>query len=686
MRHEPRNDERHSKCKAVAATTAAIALAMTSLSTAAAQPSPHEGPQASAPTPETAEPREIDPYRPMTEEELAELTAYNQATYPQYYAERHPDSQFAAPFWPGDLMWFVGKTALQFGLQQGFGAALERIMPGRPDPTADALEQISDQLDGLRDQIQGVSDQVSALGDQVEELKQLHEWSVYFDRERDVETHKANVDLYADLVAGYERHDQWDEHKARAVASVMAAAVAQMEVKLVNGTDPAFQNLQKVLRYSPSDTRWAQIDGYRRSYEAVLATAVLNIMAAHDKYPDLFQSELDAAVTRYERTIDALYETGGIAYPQPMQFGSAGPATPAGGQLHPMGASYIVASPDRPVRRGESKQTLQSLEDIQSAYQAVMDDYYRGKSPDDTSFGSYLRSLGFSSAPIIEESVQVVFNGAWRVLWEYVTVGTRSVGKGMGTATFGTEPEAQAYAASRRSLAVGHAPYKLDVEVNAGGHAIATDPDAFELAVEGVPIDWAPENVGAPGEMGSLLLEHYGYDALVFVDAVTGQRLGIFNVSQGPIEHAEVESPPSGILALVLGESVTGAALGDGYVVPAGSTLITLPESHDGHPLSFRPLRRALERLNIVVNDFGSRTGGVFVDGPLACGREKGTHCTLMLDPYAGSLRVTADGGPYMVLRAWGGACVGGRWNTCEVDPSKGEQTLTATFESYYPR
>ncbi len=684
MRDRAERDTRHGTRRAAALIGLATTLALASALPQSALGASIDG-EAHLENESQPVPPDIDPTRPMTEEELAELTAYNQEMYPGYYGHPEMDPQFAAVFWPGDLMWFVGKTALQFGLQKGFGAGLEKLFPGRPDPTAEALEQIADQLDGLRDQIRGVSAQVSALGDQLDELKQLHEWNVYFDRERDVETHKANVHLYADLVAGYERHEQWDEYKARAVASVNVEALAQIEVKLVAGTDPAFQNLQKVLRYSPADTRWAQIDAYRRSYEAVLATAVMNIMAAHDKYPGLFQAELGAAVQRYDRTVDALYETAGLAYPQPMQFRIDGPAVPAGAQLHALGASSIVASPDRPLRRGETKRTLSTFDEIKSRYEALMDDYYRGKGPNDTSFGGYMRSLGFSSTVVVGESVRVINNGDWRVVWEAVVIQPRKIGKSVGTGTYATKAEAESHASSLRAMASATAPYELAVETNPAGHAISTDVDALELALEGVPITWDPEDAGQGGEMGPLLLDHTVYDTAVFVDAVTGQQLGIFDVSKGPIADAHVDPPPSGSLALILGESLTDASLDDGHAVPIGSTLITLPVAHEGHELRFRPLRRALERLNIIVEDYGSRDGGVFVDGSLACGRHLGPRCTLHLDPYAGLLHAEAAGGPYMVQRSWSGACEGGPWNTCQIDPGKGEQTLTATFEYFYP-
>ncbi len=38
----------------------------------------------------------------------------------------------------------------------------------------------------------------------------------------------------------------------------------------------------------------------------------------------------------------------------------------------------------------------------------------------------------------------------------------------------------------------------LDVEINAAGHAIASEPDALELSMEGLPIDWNSE-AASPG-------------------------------------------------------------------------------------------------------------------------------------------------------------------------------------------
>lgn len=631
-----------------------------------------------------SDPPEIDPSRPMTDAEIAERLAYDRATYPEYFAPAHGDLSVGEAFWPGQLMWFVGKTALQFGLHHGFAAGLEKLMPGKPDPTAAALEQIADQIGGLRDQIAGVSEQVAGLGDQLEELKQLHEWNVYFDRESEVETHMGTINLNADHVAGYERHEQWDEPKARLVVSMTAYAIAQVQLKIVDGTDPAFQNLLKVLRYSEPDTRWAQIDAYRRSYESVLATGVLNIMAAHEKYPGLFQSELDGAVKRYEETIDALYEVGGVAYPQAVQFTAQGAATPVGTQLHPVGANYIVASSDRPLLRGEAKRPLSSEDEIESTYQALLDDYYRGRTSGDTSFGAYLRHRGFPSRLTIVDSVHVLHSGDWRVLSRAVIVQGREIGRSIDTASFATEAEAQTYAERLRTNANAQAPYVIDgVETNAAGHAISTDIDALDLALHGAPIDWNPDDAGSHGEMGPLVIEHSGYDTLVFVDADTGVRLGIFDVSKGPIDHAVVDAPSSASLALILGASLENAALEDGYVAPMGSTLLNLPAWNEGENLTFRPVERALERLHIKVTGVGNN-GVVRVDGKVACGWDKGTSCTLDLDPHAGPLQVTAGGGSNVVLHSWGGACSGGQWNTCIVDPADGEQTVIANFQYFH--
>ena len=632
------------------------------------------------------EPLAIDPTRPMTEEEIEAVAAYDRQMNPEYFERGHLNPEAAV--WIGGIMSFVGKSALNFGLQQGFSAGLEKIFPGRPDPTADALEEIAEQIDGLRLQIQGVSNQVTELGNQVAELKELHEWGVYFDREIEVETHKGRIELYADYVAGYERHDQWDEQKARRAVDMTGDSISQMELKLVNGTDPAFQNLMKVLRYSNSETRWAQIDAYRRGYESILATGVLTIMAAHEKYPGLFQSELDAAVLRYERTIDGLYEVAGLGYPQPMQFTTDGAAVAVGAQLHPLGADFIVGSSKRPLRVGEVKQVLTSHDQIAEVYQALMDDYYRGRDPGDSSFRSYLFQNEISASLTVADSIRVTQNssGHWRVFSDNLVISNRTVSfkSTIDGKSYATHAEALAVAEARRAAVLSWAPYIVEVETNSAGHDISTDVDALDLAMHGLDVVWNAEEAGPGGEMGALVLQDARYDTLIFADAVTGVRLGAVDVSKGPVDSVLVDAPPSGSLALILGESLVDEPIGEGFVVPIGASLINLPPSAEGHALTFSPVRREFEFLNIRVQGAGN-AGGVFVNDKLACGWGLGNSCTLELDPYAGPLRISAHGQGHAVLQSWSGACSGGRWSTCTIDPGNGGHDLTATFEYYYP-
>ena len=696
-RPEPRRmGRRFSRTIAAGAVAVSILLPQASLSAlTAVEPADDIEPSALSPDALEAlddilEPPTIDPYRPMTEEELAAQQAYDEATYPQYF---HPSGMrmslaSTTPFWPGELMWFVGQTAAKAALSYGFELALDEVLPGM-----DPLQKVADQIEGLRGEIQGVSKQITDLGEQIAELKTTNEWDTYFNRERDVETHKATINLYAGLVAGYERYDEWDETNARTAVDRVANAMAQIEVKLVNGTDPAFQNLMRIQRYSLPDVRWEQIDRYRRSYESLLGTGLLNIMAAHQRFPGMFQSELDAAVSLYERTLEGLYAVGGAAYPQPVRFSPNGGApTPIGGQLHALGTSVLVASGTRPLLKDEVKATTVSdFATFQSVFEPLRDDYERA-APDSKSFSSYLRSQGFQTSMKLADAVFVSENGKndFRVYAETAGISGRNLQKGYyyQNKPYGTRAEAEAAAAQVRASALSNAAYTIEVETNSEGHAIASDVHAVDVAMNGVPLDRDFDPTVGNGDMGALRIANPLYDTLFFVDAVSGQLLGAHDMTQGPIDTVTIDAPGSGSLAVLLGDAVPGKDIQEGNIAPAGIAIVNTVEPNKHGELVFAPVSRSPELVRIRIQGDAplSDVRIVRANMELVCGREKGGDCALEIDPLGGPIDLWAVASSYYSLQSWKGDCgVGSSGAKCRVDGLNGERTITATFQAWNP-
>jgi len=171
----------------------------------------------------------------------------------------------------------------------------------------------------------------------------------------------------------------------------------------------------------------------------------------------------------------------------------------------------------------------------------------------------------------------------------------------------------------------------------------------------------------------------------VFVDAVTGARLGVFDVSKGPIDDVVIKSPESGALALILGEAVLDEPIEEGYVVPVGTTLVNAVEPNQAGELVFDRISRATERLNLVIEGPSARDARLYVAGQV-CDGKVSTHCTVELAPDAGKHEVRwGVDGSYTTLDRWGGACVGGQWSKCWIDPAHGEKTVTARFAGWSP-
>lgn len=629
------------------------------------------------------EPPAIDPTRPMTEEELAALQTYDRATYPSYFEPNRLQIGRATYFWPGELMLFVGRSAAKAALSYGFEAALDEVLPG-----ADPLQKVANQIEGLRSQIQDVSTQVAGVGEQVAELKEMAEWDAFFTREQNVESHKGTIELYADFAAGYERYDEWDETNARTLVDMTANAMAQIELKLVNGIDPAFQNLMRIQRYSEPHERWEQIDRYRRSYESLLATGLLNIMAARERFPSMFQSELDAAVGVYDRTVEGLHSVGGVAYPQPMQFpvDGVGAPTPIGGQWHPLESDFLVASDRRPLLQGEVKaSTITDFQTFQSVFGTLRDDYERA-APGQKDFSTYLSNHGFRTSFRLADAVFVSKYGDsdFRVYGERAVVSGRDLQKGYHyeNKPYATRAEAEAAAAQFRASALAMAPYTIEVETNAEGHAVRDDVHAIELAMNGLSLERDFDPTVGKGDMGALRIEHSMYDTLLFVDAGTGRVLGAFDTTKGPIDAAVIDAPDSGSIAVLLGDSVPGEPIEHGAFVPVGVTVMNTVEADGNGQVFFAPVSRSTERIHIRIKGSVPLSEiRILRDMQTVCGRDEGATCTVEIDPEAGPVDLWAVPSSAYTLDSWTGPCTNGRWSSkCTIDPLQGEQTITATF------